>query len=107
MTDADRLDRDLLKVAGIVLAGAIAAILDMTIVDVALVMPVTGWAVDRFGGKRLWLLSLTLFVGGSALCGMAWSVESLIAFRVVQGVGGGMLLPLAQTILAQAAGPKR
>jgi EmrB/QacA subfamily drug resistance transporter len=134
MTDSDRLDADLLKVAGIVLMGAIAAILDMTIVNVAidtlgrdlaadvstiqwvvtgymlavaLVMPVTGWAVDRFGGKRLWLLSLTLFLGGSMLCGLAWSVESLIAFRIVQGAGGGMLLPLAQTILAQAAGPKR
>jgi EmrB/QacA subfamily drug resistance transporter len=134
MTETDRLDADLLKLAGIILAGAIAAILDMTIVNiaidtlgrdldarvstiqwvvtgymlaVALVMPVTGWAVDRFGGKRLWLLSLALFLGGSALCGLAWSVESLIAFRVIQGVGGGMLLPLAQTILAQAAGPRR
>ena len=55
----------------------------------------------------MWMLSLALFLGGSVLCGIAWSAESLIAFRVVQGIGGGMMLPLLQTILAQAAGPRR
>jgi EmrB/QacA subfamily drug resistance transporter len=55
----------------------------------------------------MWMISLALFLGGSALCAAAWSVGSLIAFRVVQGIGGGLLLPLLQTILAQAAGPQR
>ncbi|WP_250284186.1 DHA2 family efflux MFS transporter permease subunit, partial [Frankia sp. CiP1_Cm_nod2] len=73
----------------------------------AMVIPLTGWSVERFGGKRMWMLSLALFLVGSVLCGMAWSAGSLIAFRVLQGIGGGMLLPLMQTILAQAAGPRR
>ncbi len=131
---ADRLDPALLKLAGVVLVGAAAVQLDITITNVAIdtlgrelhaglstiqwvstgyllalamVIPITGWAVDRFGSKQMWLLSLMLFLAGSVLCGIAWSSGSLIAFRVVQGIGGGMTLPLIQTILAQAAGPRR
>ena len=73
----------------------------------SIVIPVTGWAVDRFGAKLVWMTSLTLFIVGSCLCGVAWSANSLIAFRVVQGIGGGMLLPVGQSILARAAGPQR
>ena len=73
----------------------------------ALVTPVSGWAVDRFGAKRVWMLSTLLFILGSSLCGLAWSADSLIAFRVLQGVGGGMLLPVGQSMLARAAGPQR
>ena len=73
----------------------------------AVVIPVTGWAVDRFGAKLIWMTSLTLFIVGSCLCGVAWSANSLIAFRVLQGIGGGMLLPVGQSILARAAGPQR
>jgi MFS family permease len=73
----------------------------------AVVIPVTGWAVDRFGAKRMWMTSLTLFIIGSSLCGVAWSANSLIAFRVLQGIGGGMILPIGQSILARAAGPQR
>ncbi|HSS37807.1 MAG TPA: MDR family MFS transporter, partial [Polyangia bacterium] len=61
----------------------------------------------RFGGKRMWMLSVTLFLLGSTLCGLAWSTTSLIVFRVLQGFGGGMILPIGQAILAQAAGPQR
>ncbi|MFF5707136.1 DHA2 family efflux MFS transporter permease subunit [Streptomyces sp. NPDC012794] len=130
----ERLDRRLLILAGTLLIGAIASLLDSTIVSVALneisadleasetalswvstsylltlalVTPLVGWAVDRFGSRRMWMFALVVFLGGSVLCGVAWSVESLIAFRVVKGVGGGMVLPMVQTILAQAAGPKR
>ncbi len=73
----------------------------------ALVTPVSGWAVDRYGAKRLWMTSTALFVVGSSLCGLAWSANSLIFFRVLQGIGGGMLLPVGQSILARAAGPQR
>ena len=73
----------------------------------AIVIPVTGWAVDRFGAKLIWMTSLSLFVIGSCLCGVAWSANSLIVFRVLQGIGGGMLLPVGQSILARAAGPQR
>ncbi len=131
---SQRLEPALLRLAGIVLLGAIAAQLDSTIVTVAIdtlgrdlhssvttmqwvgtayllalaiVLPISGWSVERFGAKRMWMISLSLFLGGSVLCGLAWSSGSLIAFRVLQGLGGGLLIPLMQTILAQAAGPKR
>ena len=117
-----------------VIVGAIMSILDTTIVNVALatlrrelhssiaeiqwvitgymlalaaVIPITGWAARRFGAKRVYLLSLVLFTGGSALCGAANSTEQLVIFRVIQGVGGGMILPLGQMMMAEAAGPKR
>jgi EmrB/QacA subfamily drug resistance transporter len=128
------LERHVLTVAGIVVLGGIMTVLDATIVSVAIetlsrsfgsplatiqwvitgyvlaltaVIPLTGWAADRFGGKRLWMSSLVLFVGGSVLCGLAWSADSLIVFRVLQGLGGGMVLPTGMTLVAQAAGPKR
>ena len=70
-------------------------------------IPLTGWAADRFGTKRLYLTSISLFVCGSMLSGLAWSAGSLIAFRILQGFGGGMIMPLGMTILTQAAGPHR
>ncbi|HEY5383779.1 MAG TPA: DHA2 family efflux MFS transporter permease subunit [Acidimicrobiales bacterium] len=128
------LSPELRRTSSVVVLGSIMSILDTTIVAVALatlgrdfhvsvttiqwvatgyllalsiVIPVTGWAVDRFGAKLVWMTSLTLFIIGSCLCGVAWSANSLIAFRVVQGIGGGMLLPVGQSILARAAGPQR
>jgi len=131
---ASGLDREILVLGAVVVAGTIMAILDATIVNVAIptlgsdfhtsiatiqwvmtgyllafasVIPLTGWAAERFGAKRVWIGSLLLFMTGSALAGSAWSIETLILFRVAQGVGGGLLLPVGQTILAQAAGPQR
>ena len=128
------LDRKLLAIASVVVLGAIMSILDTTVVNVAIntlsrdfstdlatiqwivtgytlalatVIPVTGWAADRFGTKRLYMLSIGLFLAGSALSGAAWSAESLIAFRILQGLGGGMLMPAGMTILTRAAGPMR
>ncbi|HEV7933462.1 MAG TPA: DHA2 family efflux MFS transporter permease subunit [Actinomadura sp.] len=124
----------MLAVAMVVVLGSIMSILDVTVVNVALshlaaefkaplstiqwmatgytlalatVIPVTGWASARFGTKRLYMISIVLFVIGSALAGLAWSAESLIVFRVLQGLGGGMIMPAGMTILTQAAGPKR
>jgi EmrB/QacA subfamily drug resistance transporter len=129
-----KLDAAVLKVAGVVVLGAIMSILDITVVSVALptfqsvfhtsyanvawtmtgytlalatVIPMTGWAADRFGTKRLYMLALVLFVLGSCLCSTAWDIGPLIAFRVVQGLGGGMLMPLGMTIMTRAAGPER
>jgi EmrB/QacA subfamily drug resistance transporter len=131
---AKGLDRALMSVAAVVVLGAIMSILDTTVVNVAIshlsttfdtsletiqwivtgytlalatVIPITGWAADRFGTKRLYMLSLGLFLCGSILSGLAWSAESLIAFRVLQGLGGGMLMPAGMTILTRAAGPQR
>ncbi|HLH58987.1 MAG TPA: MFS transporter, partial [Streptosporangiaceae bacterium] len=71
---------------------------------IAVALPVTGWAVDRFGARRMWLLALGVFLVSSAACGAAWSIGSLIAFRVCQGIAGGMIPPLAQTVLVRAGG---
>ncbi len=73
----------------------------------AAVIPLTGWAADRFGTKKLFMAAVALFTIGSALCATAWSIEALIAFRVLQGIGGGMLMPLGMTIMTRAAGPHR
>ena len=133
--DDDKITPDILKVAGVVVLGSIMAILDTTVVNVALptfmaefevdsystvawtitgytlalaaVIPATGWAADRFGTKRLYITAIALFTIGSALCATAWNIESLIGFRVLQGLGGGMLMPLGMTIMTKAAGPQR
>ncbi|WP_054813838.1 DHA2 family efflux MFS transporter permease subunit [Nocardia arizonensis] len=131
---SDKLDARVFKIAGVVVLGAIMSILDITVVTVAIptfqvefetsyaiaawsmtgytlalatVIPLTGWAADRFGTKRLYIMALTFFVLGSLLCSTAWNIESLIAFRVIQGLGGGMLMPLGMTIMTHAAGPQR
>jgi EmrB/QacA subfamily drug resistance transporter len=131
---ADRLDPALLKLALILVVGAMAPLLDSTIVNVAInalgrdlhtslaavqwvitgyllalamAIPVTGWLVGRFGAKRMWMISLVVFLAGSMLCGAAWNTGSLIAFRVLQGAGGGLMLPIMQTLLLRAAGGRR
>lgn len=75
--------------------------------SLAAVIPVSGWAAERFGAKQVYLVSLALFTAASALCGLADSSTQLIIFRVLQGVGGGMILPVGQLMMAQAAGPER
>jgi EmrB/QacA subfamily drug resistance transporter len=74
---------------------------------VALVIPLTGWSSERFGARRMWLITIAAFLLGSLLCSVAWSPASLIAFRVLQGLAGGMILPIGQTLLVRAAGPAR
>ncbi|MFT4084595.1 MAG: DHA2 family efflux MFS transporter permease subunit [Nocardioides sp.] len=73
----------------------------------AAVIPLTGWAAGRFGTKRPFMLAVALFTAGSVLCACAPSIEVLIGFRVLQGLGGGMLMPLGMTIVTRAAGPGR
>jgi EmrB/QacA subfamily drug resistance transporter len=134
VTEQRVLTPEILAPAAVVVLGSIMTILDATIVNVALptlgrdfhtsiatiqwvptiyllafasVIPLTGWASERFGAKRVWLASLLAFMMGSLLVGLSWSIGALLAFRVLQGAGGGMLMPLGQTILAQAAGPQR
>src|ERR671935_105647 len=129
-----RLTREILVLGGVLLLGMILAVLDATIVNVAIptlgrdfhasvstiqwvmtayllafagVIPLTGWATGELGPKRVWLAALVLFLTGSVLSGSAWSVGPLIGFRVLQGLGAGLIMPVGQAILAQAAGPKR
>ena len=72
----------------------------------AVIMPATGYLGDTLGTKRLYLITMALFTGGSLLCGLAWSNPSLVAFRVVQGLGGGMMSPLGMTMLFKAVPPR-
>jgi EmrB/QacA subfamily drug resistance transporter len=68
-------------------------------------IPASGWMGDRFGTKRVFLTALGLFVGGSVLCGFAQTIDQLVAFRVLQGVGGGMLTPIGIAMLFRAFPP--
>ena len=130
----DHIEPYVWRIAGVVILGMIMSILDTTIVNVALdtlgrelhspvsqiqwvvtgyllslaaVIPLTGWASRRFGAKRVYIVSLVLFTIGSALCGLASTTTSLVVFRVLQGAGGGMIMPVGQMIMAEVAGPKR
>jgi EmrB/QacA subfamily drug resistance transporter len=127
------LSREVKIVAGVVVLGVIMSVLDTTIVNVALdtlsrdlhsplstiqwvstgyllslamVIPLAGWLSERFGSKRVWMVSVAVFALGSALCGIAWSAGSLIFFRVLQGFGGGLIMPVGMSVLAQTAGPR-
>jgi EmrB/QacA subfamily drug resistance transporter len=128
------LERSTLLVAAVTTLGLIMAVLDTTIVNVALdtlsrdlhsslttiqwvstgyllalaaVIPLSGWLIERFGSKRTWIVSIGLFAVGSGLCALATSAGELIAFRIFQGLGGGMLMPVGFTLIAQSAGPQR
>lgn len=125
-----KLEPALVKLIAILLLGAIPALLDTTIVNVAIdtigrdlhatvsaiqwvitgyllsfgmIIPFSGWALARFGGRATWLFALTVFLAGSVLSGAAWNTGSLIGFRVLQGTGGGLLLPLLTTLVTQQA----
>jgi EmrB/QacA subfamily drug resistance transporter len=72
----------------------------------ALALPLSGWLVDRVGAKRVYLVCFAAFTAASTLCGLAWSAPSLIGFRVIQGLSGGLLAPMTQMMMARAAGDK-
>lgn len=130
----DRLDPRAVAVIGVMGLAAFMSVLDGTIVTVAVdtftdtfdasvatigwvsvgyllaaavSLPVSGWAIERFGGRRVFLAGLGLFVLGSVLASTAWSAESLIVFRVIQGLGGGSLEPTALTLAARVAEGRR
>ena len=128
-----KIEAQVWRIAAVVILGTIMSVLDTTIVNVALdtlghdlnasvdqiqwvvtgyllalaaVIPVSGWASRRFSSRSVYIASLVLFTAGSVLCGLAWSSGSLIAFRALQGIGGGMLMPVGQMVLVKAAGPR-
>ena len=129
--ETDRLDPAIWKISSVAAIGSFLSLLDATIVNVslsslavelhtrlsviqwvtsgyllalALMLPLNGWLVDRIGAKALYLWCFTAFTLSSALCGLAWSANSLIGFRILQGMSGGLLAPMAQIIMARAAG---
>ncbi len=76
------------------------------LLSLAVFIPVSGWAADRFGAKRVFMFALTMFSLSSMLCALSWNIESLVAFRVLQGVGGGMLSPVAFAMVWRAFPPE-
>ncbi|MFI1581625.1 MDR family MFS transporter [Embleya sp. NPDC020630] len=126
----DRIDPALRRLTFTLIIGALAVMFDATIMSVAIddlagrmhasvstvqwvstayllalatVMPAVGWLQATLGGKRLWIAALGVFLVGSLLCAAAWNAPSLIAFRVVQGFGGGIMMVLMTTLIMQAA----
>ncbi|MEZ3160237.1 MDR family MFS transporter [Microbacterium sp. BWT-B31] len=125
---APAVSRSAIVTALVLVVGGLAVIFDSTIVSIALkslaldlgvpistvqwvttayllalgvAIPVVGWAQARFGGKRVWMFALTVFMGASVLCSLAWDAPSLIGFRVLQGLGGGLMMPLMATLAIQ------
>src|SRR6202035_3931217 len=130
-SDTVRLDPLVWKITSVAVLGSFLAQLDATIVNVslsslavdlhssltaiqwvtsgyllalALMLPLNGWLVERIGAKSLYLWCFSVFTLSSALCGLAWSANSLIAFRILQGMSGGLMAPMAQMMIARAAG---
>ncbi len=108
----DLLDMTIVNVAVPTLAGKFLAttttiewVITGYLLSLAIMIPISGWLGDRFGTKRMFVVALGLFLTGSLLCGAAWNVNSLIAFRVLQGTGGGMLTPIGMTMLFRAFPP--
>ncbi|MEA2671324.1 MAG: hypothetical protein QOG45_1544 [Chloroflexota bacterium] len=119
---------------GVVVVGMFMAVLDTSIVNVAVpriqtqfgasnddvqwivtaytlsmgvVVPVSGWLGDRFGLRRIYNLAMVLFVIGSALCGLAWGLNSLVGFRILQAVGGGLLPAISMAMVYRIAPRER
>ncbi len=124
------LPASLVKIIAVVMLGALMMQLDMTMTTIATrtlvhdfhstlttiqwvttgyllamaaTIPLAGWALERFGARPVWMTSIAVFLIGSVLCGLAWSPGSLIGFRVLQGLGAGVVMPVGQAVLVQAA----
>ena len=120
-------------VLGIVVLGTFMSILDSTVVNIALpklisvfstdvhgaqwvltayllalaiVIPLTGYLQETYGGKRIYMITVALFTIASALCGFAWSLNVMIFFRVLQGLGGGLIMPLGMSLLLREFRPE-
>jgi EmrB/QacA subfamily drug resistance transporter len=87
-------------------ATAVASVSIAFLVSLAVFIPASGWLGDRFGGKRVLLTAIAVFTAASALCGLASSLGELVAFRILQGVGGGMLAPVGMAMLFRAFPPE-
>jgi EmrB/QacA subfamily drug resistance transporter len=120
-------------VLGVIVMGSFMSILDSTVVNIALpklmsvfsadvhgaqwvltsyllalaiVIPLTGYLDETFGGKRIYMITLGLFTIASALCGLSWSLTVLIVFRIIQGLGGGLIQPLGMSLLLREFRPE-
>src|SRR5271165_5234698 len=85
---------------------SVASISIAFLVSLAVFIPASGWLGDRLGGKRVLLTAVAVFTAASALCGLASSLGELVAFRILQGAGGGMLAPVGMAMLFRAFPPE-
>jgi MFS family permease len=131
LQQSDQLAPGVWKIVSVVVLGSFLSQLDATVVNVslsslaaelhislsviqwvtsgyllalALMLPLNGWLVESIGTKRLYLICFSGFTLSSALCALSWSANSLIGFRVLQGVSGGLMAPMAQLMVARVAG---
>src|SRR5271168_256053 len=131
LQQSDRLDPLVWKITSVAVIGSFLSQLDATVVNVslstlavelhssltaiqwvtsgyllalALMLPLNGWLVERIGARSLYLWCFSAFTLSSALCGIAWSANALIGFRILQGMSGGLMAPMAQMMMARAAG---
>src|SRR5271156_6220368 len=131
LQQSDRLDPLVWKITSVAVIGSFLSQLDATVVNVslatlavelhssltaiqwvtsgyllalALMLPLNGWLVERIGAKAFYLWCFSAFTLSSALCGLAWSANALIGFRILQGMSGGLLAPMAQMMVARVAG---
>ena len=84
---------------------AVSAVAIGYLVSLAVVIPASGWLGDRFGSKRVLLIAIVVFTAASALCGLAQDFTQIVGFRVLQGVGGGMLTPVGMAMLYRTFPP--
>lgn len=130
----EKLDPFVAKAAIILVIGSITPMLDSTMVNVAIksitadfkgtmtvvqwvitgymlamgiATPISGWANDRFGGKRVYIFSLIAFFAGSVLTAFSWDIGSMIVFRLIQGLGAGLMVPTTLNLLVQISGGKQ
>ena len=103
------LDTSIANIALPHIAGSLSAtpeettwVLTSYLVSNAIVLPMTGWLANYFGRKRLFIACILMFTVASALCGLAWDLPSLIIARILQGVGGGAMVPMAQSIMLES-----
>jgi DHA2 family multidrug resistance protein len=103
------LDTSIANIALPHIAGSLSAtpeeatwVLTSYLVANAIVLPTTGWLANHFGRKRVFITCIVLFTLASALCGLAWSLPTLICARILQGVGGGAMVPIAQSIMLES-----
>ena len=131
--EIDRIKSPALQMT-IIILGVFMAILDTSVVNVAIpkmetalnastdqiqwvvtgymlvlgmLIPISGWLTDKFGAKKLFLFSLATFTIGSALCGVAWNLETIILFRIVQALGGALMQPVAMSMIFRIYPPER
>lgn len=134
MTAGSRAPGNLAATLTVVVVGSVMSVLDVTIVNVALhplavalrapvtavgwvstgytlalsaVIPTAAWAMARFGAKRTYLAAIGLFTAGSGLAALSWNIQALVAFRVLQGLGGGLLMPVGMAMVVRAADRRR